>query len=141
MAGLLRFSFIGPKGAGCVMQSSLYTRNFSSGVETSQTESSPHVLATFPVPNRALLRHLFLDNGIQMNNRNIVLKNKLSWIAEQIISNFPNRKFKGIIKEYHRVAKIDDPKPEDLSGLMQAIQRVVGYGGQYKDFILTLFAV
>lgn len=76
-----------------------------------------------------------------MNNRNIVLKNKLSWIAEQIISNFPNRKFKGIIKEYHRVAKIDDPKPEDLSGLMQAIQRVVGYGGQYKDFILTLFAV
>lgn len=123
------------------MQGPVFTRNFSSGVDESQTKSIPSVIESTPIPDRKLLRHLIMADGVQINKRNIVQRNKLLWVSEQIIWNFPNRKFKGIIKEQNRVKQINDPRAEDLSGLMQAIQRVIGYGGQYKNFILTLFAV
>jgi len=58
-----------------------------------------------------------------------------------VLARFPNRKFVALNKWKNILESTDDYTNLDIEGAMHGVQRVVGYGGPYKDFIMTLFAI
>lgn len=57
------------------------------------------------------------------------------------MEKFPNRNFKGIHKQVVKFKDDCEFGEVELTALMEAIQRVVRYGGEYENFILGLFAI
>lgn len=92
-------------------------------------------------PSRELLRVIDVIDGVETNDRNAVRRNKLRWIVTNVMEKFPNRKFKGLHKSLKILNSDCALTDGDFSVVMGSIQRVIGYGGVYEDFIMSLFAV
>lgn len=132
---------LGQRGTGRVMRGPVIVRSFCTSDMATQNDGSATKLEIFPTPCRTILRAVEIVDGVEINNRNAVKRNKLHWICWHVIERFPNRKFRGLHKCLETLNKRTEVDDSQFSVIMQYIQKVVRFGGSYEEYILSLFSI
>jgi len=127
---------------GCVMQNRVTSRRFSSGSEDNKASDDESMVLEIPIPDRQLLRHLVVVDGVESNDKDVVKRNKLIWMISSIIDRFPKRKFLGLRQclSYLVDEGLIELSGSQFSRAYESISRVQRYGGEYQDFVDALYS-
>jgi hypothetical protein len=77
----------------------------------------------FPAPDRSLLKVITVIDGVEVNDRDAVLRNKLLWIVDCLKTRFPQRKMVGV-KKAEKILYAEQYSREDLDRAARLIQKV-----------------
>jgi len=95
-------------------------------------------VVNFPAPDRSLLKVITVIDGVEVNDRDAVLRNKLLWIVDCLKTRFPQRKMVGV-KKAEKILYAEQYSREDLDRAARLIQKVRSWGGAYAMYMDTLY--